>query len=324
MYSPHELHGLNWMMPAFATPNATDITATNTIAVDNLTAAVDRMIGDGVDVISIMGSYGECHTLLFEEFQTLVKATLDAVKKRVPVFVGVTSVNSREVVRKARFVKEIGGEGLFAGVPHYYPPTVENAIEYYREISELFPDLSIQVYHNPTLHHIHIPVSAFREITKNRNVVSMKDSHRTPLEFMRLQDVVQGKISVFVNQTQYYPYAEWGSRGFWSTDAAMGPWPLLALRNAADRGDAAKAREILGEIAGGGDGGDFGGPQDNARKLAATHAGYCDLGPNRPPFVVVTPESLERAVKRAERWKGLCAKYRPEVEAAAREPAMAR
>lgn len=326
MYGPGDLRGLNWMIPSFATPNATDITATDTIDVDNLRDAINKGIADGVNVISLMGSYGECHTLLFEEFQTYVKAAVEFVNNRVPVFVGITSINSREVVRKARFARDVGAQGIFTGVPHYYPPTVDNAIEFYREICELFPDLSVQIYHNPTLHHIHIPVRAFPELVKNQNIVSMKDSHRTPLEFLRLQDVVKGKISVFVNQSQYYPYADYGARGFWSTDAAMGPWPLLALRNAVDSGDVEMAKQVLRDISpgGGGDGGDFSGPQDNARKLGAAYAGYCNPGPNRPPFVVVTPDSLQRAIKRAEAWKELCAKYRPIVEAAAREPALAR
>lgn len=323
MYAADELHGLNWMFPAFATEDATDINSTDTIAVDNMRDAINKGIDDGVDVISLMGSYGECHTLLFEEFQTIVKAAVEFVDDRVPLMVGVTSINSREVVRKARFARDVGAQAIFVGVPHYYPPTVDNAIEFYREICELFPDLSVQIYHNPTLHHIHIPVRAFPELIKNKNIVSMKDSHRSPLEFMKLQDIVRGKISMFVNQSQYYPYHHYGARGFWSTDAAMGPWPLLALRNAVDAGDEEAAKQVLRDISpgGGGEGGDFTGPQDNARKLGAAYAGYCDPGPNRPPFVLVSPQSLERAIKRAEAWKTLCAKYRPIVEAARQEPA---
>jgi hypothetical protein len=34
----------------------------------------------------------------------------------------------------------------------------------------------------------------------------MKDSHRTTQAFMNLKKIVKDKISVFVNQTQLYPY----------------------------------------------------------------------------------------------------------------------
>lgn len=315
-YAPGDLKGLNWMAPAFATDNATSLEATDTVDVDRLAYALDKGIKDGIDVISMCGSFGEFHTLLFEEFQTLVKATLDVVNKRVPVFIGITSINGREAVRKAKFVREVGGEGIFTGVPFYYPPTVENTIQYFKEMAEMFSDLSIQIYHNPPLHRIHIPVAAFNEFVKYKNIVSMKDSHRTPLEFMKLMDVVEGKISLFVNQTMYYPYKLLGARGFWSTDAAMGPAPLLCLRDATDAGDYETAKQILREITATSAGEAFDGsaPQDNARKIAATLAGYCNLGPNRSPFMVVTPESQEKQNRRALRWKELQEKYAPQVK----------
>ncbi len=319
MYRPDELRGLNVMMPAFAKEGATDLDAVDTVDLDKLADAVDRIIKDGADVISTTGSYGEFHTLLWDEFQTLVTTTLDVVNKRVPVFVGITSLNGREVVRKAKFVREVGGEGIFTGVPFYYPSTVNNCIRFYHEVAERFPDLSIQIYHNPALHRIHIPVAAFEKITEHSNIVSMKETTaRWPLEFARLMDVVKGKISVFVTQNQYFPYALVGARGFWSTSAFMGPWPLLRLRDAVDAGDFETAQAVLRDIAPNAGGAPEGTEAtDMARKLACKYAGYADLGPNRSPFMEVSPESLERAIKQAKRWKGLCEKYRPEVESRA-------
>jgi len=316
-YAPSDLHGVNWMAPAFATANATSLEAENTIHVDNLKYALDKGIKDGIDVISMCGSFGEFHTLTFEEFQTLVKATLEVVNKRVPVFFGITSIHGREAVKKAKFVREAGGEGIFTGVPFYYPPTVQNTINYFHEMSELFPDLSIQIYHNPPLHRIHIPVSAFHELVKHKNIVSMKDSHRSPLEFIKLMDVVNGKITQFVNQMMYYPYQTMGARGFWSTDACMGPAPLFALRDTTDAGEYEAAKQVLRDMAACSAGGDtFDGqlPQDNARKIAATLAGYCDLGPNRSPFMVVTPESQEKQNARALKWMALQEKYAAQVK----------
>lgn len=301
------------MVAAPATADATRLDATDTVDVDSLRDLLNKLIADGVNVVSMMGSYGECHTLLWEEFQALTKTAVETVNKRVPLFIGVTSVNSREAARKARFARDVGAEGIFTGVPFYYPPTVDNAIQFYHDMADYLPDLSIQIYHNPPLHNIHIPVSAFTRLVEKRQIVSMKDSHRSPLEFMRLIDVVEGKISVFVNQMQYYPFQEMGARGFWSTDSNMGPFPLIRYRDAVDEGDVQTAKQILREIQALGEG-EFGGPQDNARKLAASTTGYANLGPNRPPFVVIQPDSLARQMKRAEAWKQLSEKYRPQVE----------
>jgi dihydrodipicolinate synthase/N-acetylneuraminate lyase len=319
MYGPEELSGLMAMMPAFATPDALDIRAVDTVDVGNLRAGLDRMIRDGAGVITTTGSWGECHTLLRDEFETLTRETLDVANKRLPVFIGCTSPNSREVYQKMLFVREAGAEGVLLGMPYYDTATADNIARFYQDIAAAFPDLSIMIYHNPVNHKVHIPVSVFTRITQQSNIVGMKDSHRTPLEFQRLQDIIKGKISVFVNQAQLYPYWDLGAVGCWSVDAWMGPWPVLRLLEAAREGDWATAREIIGDITerrvGGGE--RAGVPVDNARKPGFAFAGYCNPGPNRPPFVEISDESMAKAKRRAEYWKSLCDKYRPQVEALA-------
>ena len=93
MVTAKDVQGVMAMMPSFSTKDAGDLTAKNTIDVDNLKAGVDKMIGDGVDVITTTGSFGECYNLSWDEYKTLASAAVDAVKKRVPLFVGATSPN---------------------------------------------------------------------------------------------------------------------------------------------------------------------------------------------------------------------------------------
>ena len=94
------------MMPAFATDTAADLSATDTVSVERLRAGVERMVRDGANVIATTGSFGECHTLLPAEFRTLAHETAAAVRRRIPLFIGVTSANARETVEKMRVVAE--------------------------------------------------------------------------------------------------------------------------------------------------------------------------------------------------------------------------
>ncbi|HZR97557.1 MAG TPA: dihydrodipicolinate synthase family protein [Chloroflexota bacterium] len=314
MLTAQDLHGVMAMMPAFATPDAADINATSTIDVDNLKAGVDRIIRDGIDVIATTGSFGEFHTLLPDEFATLARATVEAVNQRVPLFIGCTALNSREAVQKMRVAREAGAEGVLVGVPFYFPSTVENAVRFYTDISALFPDLAIMIYHNPDLHHVTLPVDCFRQLGQLPNVVAMKDSHRDPRQMLRLRQIVGGKISVFVNQLQYYPYTLLGAAGCWSIEAWQGPWPLLRLRDAIAAGDAATAQEIILALSADGDGPPNLSWRETARKISIRYAGYCDPGPLRPPFVEIPAAVDERARRRAAYWGELCAKYRPQVE----------
>ncbi len=311
---PADLHGLMAMMPAFATDDAASIDATATVDVERLHQGVDRIIRDGADVLATTGSFGEFHTLLDGEFETLVRATVEAVDRRIPVIVGVTALHSREVIRRARVARDAGADGLLVGVPFYFPSTVENAVGFFEELAGRVPELGIMIYHNPTLHNVALPVGAVAKLAKLPNVVAMKDSHREPRDMIALSRATGSDLSVFVAAWQYLAYADYGAAGLWSYDCWMGPWPLLRLRDAVAAGQRERAADITLDLYP---------PRDQlpplswretAAKIAIGHAGYIQPGPLRPPFVTIPPEVDRTARERSERWLAACERYRPDVE----------
>lgn len=316
-YRWDELKGVCGMMPAFATADAGDLMATNTIDVDNLQDGVDRIIKDGIGMIATTGSFGQCYNLFFDEFQTLVRATIEAANKRIPLMLGVTSANPRETAQKIKFVREAGGEGVLVGLPYYDAMSVPKIIDFYKSICELFPDISVMIYHNPPNHKAHIPVRAFEELVKNPNIVCIKDSHRAPPEFLALHQIIDGHIAHMVNQTQTYPYYEMGAAGCWSITAWQGPWPVIRLYQACVDGDTETAKRIQAEIGGDGGGGEYRPATlpDVQGGNVQEFTGYIKPGPYRAPHSLGPQGPDERARKAAARWLELCEKYKPEVEA---------
>src|SRR4029453_19181664 len=141
MIAAKDVQGVMAMMPSFSTKDAGDLNARNTIDVDNLKAGVDKMINDGIDGITTTGSFGECYNLPGDEYKTSPAAAVDAVKKRVPLFVGATSPNVREVVERLKFVQDIGGDGTLLGVPYYDAQSPEYMADFYTQIAEMFPKM---------------------------------------------------------------------------------------------------------------------------------------------------------------------------------------
>ena len=316
-YTPDELKGVCGMMPSFATADAGNLLATQTINVHNLQEGVDRIVKDGIGMIATTGSFGQCYNLFFDEFQTLVRATIEAVNKRVPLMLGVTSANPREAAQKIKFVREAGGEGVLMGLPYYDAMSVPKIIDFYKQMCELFPDISVMIYHNPPNHKAHIPVRAFPELIKNPNIVCMKDSHRTPPEFLALHEIIDGHIAHMCNQMQSYPYISMGAAGCWSIDAWQGPWPIIRLYQACVEGDIATAKRIQSELRSDG-GGDFrlGQLPDVQGGNVQEFAGYIKPGAARPPHSLGPQDPTgERARKAAAHWVAMSEKYRPEVEA---------
>ena len=130
MIRAQDLKGVVAMMPAFTTPDGGSPEALETIDTKTLMESVDKMIKDGANAIATMGSFGEFHTLLWEEKKKLIEATISAVRQRVPVFIGCTTFHTRETIREAKFAQQAGADGVLCGVPFYYPSTVENAVQF--------------------------------------------------------------------------------------------------------------------------------------------------------------------------------------------------
>ena len=166
------------------------------------------------------------------------------MNKRIPVVIGCTSLNTREVLLKMDYAAKAGADAVLVGVPFYFKSSVPNAVQFYFDLADEHPELGIFIYHNPRNHHIHIPVPAFKELVSRPNIVGMKDSHRTPMQFMQLMDIVRGKISVMTNQNQMFPYMMMGAAGCWSINAWMGPSPVIRAYQAGREGRWDEVREI--------------------------------------------------------------------------------
>ena len=141
MLAASDIGGMMAMMPAFAKDSAADLRATDTVSVERLRAGLDRMVRDGADVIATTGSFGECHTLLPDEF-----AHAGARDRRTwcAAAFRCSSASPRSMRarrwRRCAWSSETAADGVLLGVPYYFPSTVENAVRFFREIAELFPE----------------------------------------------------------------------------------------------------------------------------------------------------------------------------------------
>ena len=307
---PSDLRGVIAMMPSFTTDDGADFDATETIDVGRLRAGVDRIIGDGVDAIATTGSFGEVYNLLPSEVATLTSATVEAVAGRVPVFVGCTEPNPRATLERLRMIRDSGAPGAFVGAPYYMPQTVENAVRFFEEIAERFPDLAFMLYHNPGLHHVTLPVPAVVRLAQQPNIVAIKDSHRDTVPFSKLVAGVGDQLQIYVYQAQLFPYALLGANGCWSINVWMGPWPILQLRDACAAGDWPAARAIAAEVFGSDAPGTDPRYRELQLKIAVQAAGYCDPGPLRSPFWELPDDVVASARTRGERWRDLAEDFR--------------
>lgn len=314
-----DFRGVYALVPACATPDAHKWSAEATIDVEAQRELVNRLIEDGVHGIITTGSTGECHTLLWEEQKTLFDTVVDAVDGRVPVLTGTWAPHTRESIAKTRYAFDIGADGVMNGPPQYVEPTVENTIQYYRDLADACPEMTVMIYHNPGAFRVTLPVERFEEIKEIPNVVAMKESLPDLDRMKALADTAGDKICFMT----YEPFAmeamRHGFGGIWSAHSiCMGPEPVMRLYDSIVGEDWQTAGAITREcneiydrfFEGMGGFQVFLKYQVNAMHECVNAAGYARSGPARPPFTHV-PEIVRTACRaHARDWRQLVERWK--------------
>ena len=120
--------GWRGVFPAATTQFKTDLTVDS----EATQRSLDALIKDGVNGLIMLGTCGENNSLDPEEKRAVLKSAVEVVKRRVPVVVGVSELDTRRAVAFARDAEAIGADGLMALPAMVYVPKPE-------ELSELNP-----------------------------------------------------------------------------------------------------------------------------------------------------------------------------------------
>lgn len=319
MLASSDMRGVYAIIPTPAKYGADRWDAVDTVDLVETERVVNRLIGDGVHGLIVLGTTGECATITGQEYESFVDCVLGTVKKRVPAFVGTTALGTHEVVRRARFAVDRGADGILLGLPMWQPLTVDMAVEYYRGISEAFPRLALMVYGNGRAFRFAFPPQFWSHVVDVAPTL-MAAKYSRPNALLDSIAATKGRVHFLPHDGGLSKFAELSpatTTACWSTAASMGPEPVLeqmrallsgdrdALRAIAN--DLAWAREPIGEITS--DPELFATYNIQMEKIRIQAAGYCKAGPIRPPYNSMPERYAECAKENARRWRQLCEKY---------------
>lgn len=318
--TPEKCRGVFALVPACSTSNANTPDAKNTFERDSFAVLVDDLVRAGVHGIITTGSFGEWHTLTWEEHKQLIDTTVEVVNGRVPVVIGASSTSTREAIEKALYAIKAGADAIMNGPPMYLRLSLENAIQYYKDLSQTCPEIGIVVYHNPNMFKVTIPPRAWEKIKRIPTVVGVKDTIRDIRHQMEICRICGNRISVLVMDYAMFPAMMFGAKGCTSIYANMGPQPVLRLYEYCHEKNWEKAMEIAQDI-------NIAWERSQVFmaeakldtmqllvpwfKAAIDFAGYGRAGPARRPFAQkwFPKEAEESAKVFAQEWKKLVKKY---------------
>ena len=94
------------------TPILTPMNADESVNLDELRRQIERLIAGGVHGIFPFGTNGEGYILSMEEKISVLEATIDQVKGRVPVYAGTGCVSTRDTITLSREAERLGADAV--------------------------------------------------------------------------------------------------------------------------------------------------------------------------------------------------------------------
>lgn len=301
--------GINGLWPILPTPakdNASDWRERETVDLDETARVVEALIAAGVDGLLSLGTYGEAHSLLWEEKKAFVGCVVETIRGRIPYFAGSTALNTREVIDQTRVLHDMGVSGTMLGVPMWCKTDVATAVRFFQDVTEGCPDTALAIYANSEAFKFEFPRPFWAQIGRLPQAVTCK---YLGIGMLATDMALAPNIRFLPNEADYYAAARIDPEritAFWSSSTLCGPLPALALR---DRVEAAKrnhdwsaAKEIADRFRAcdrgffpRGEFSEFSKFNAGLEKARMDAAGWMKAGPVRPPYHVIPPEYLEGA-----------------------------
>lgn len=316
-----DLRGVMAYPPTPALPGADRVDATDTVDLAESERMIRALIADGVDAIALNGTLGEMASLTLTEWQSFagtVAETVRDVDPDFPVFVGATTLNTRDTVERMRFLADLGITGTLLGRPMWGDMVAPVMERFYRDVAEAVPELAIVVYDNTAAFGGIIPRSVYKTLIDLPQVVAVKYAGGASVGFRYHNDMAHTGTTfpLMPIETDWFPawemYGEELVGMAWSSTTAMGPGPVLELRDALREGRTDDARWLTERLRWahepflvGQNFMEFAKYNVPLEKIRVNGAGYIKVGESRRPYSddLVPEEHIRTTDEHVERYK---------------------
>ncbi len=143
------------------------------------TDVLGRLCGDlikaGVHGLTPLGSTGEFAYLTRAQRESVVRATIEAADKRVPVVAGVASTATADAVEQAISWQKLGADGILAVLEAYFPLKDAQVESYFRAIADAV-DIPVVIYTNPNFQRSDLTLDVITRLSEHPRIRYIKDA----------------------------------------------------------------------------------------------------------------------------------------------------
>ena len=151
------------------------VDAAGRVKVAALGRLVEELIGAGVHGLTPLGSTGEFAYLGNAQRADVVRATIDAASRRVPVVAGVAATATADAVAQAKAYEKLGADGILAILESYFPLTAVQVENYFRAIADAV-GLPVVLYTNPQFQRTDLSLDVIARLGEHPRIRYIKDA----------------------------------------------------------------------------------------------------------------------------------------------------
>lgn len=157
---------------------------------------VDDLVDAGVHGVTPLGSTGEFAYLDREQRVEVVRATVEATARRVPVVPGVASTVTRDAVAQAKAYQQLGADGILAILEAYFPLKDAQVEGYFRAIADAV-DIPVVLYTNPQFQRSDLSLDVVERLSEHPRIRYIKDASTNTGRLLSIMNRCGGRLSVF-------------------------------------------------------------------------------------------------------------------------------
>lgn len=151
------------------------VDAEGRVCADVMGRLCDDLIQAGVHGLTPLGSTGEFAYLGTAQREAVVRATIEAAQRRVPVVAGVASTSVADAVAQARLYEKLGADGILAILEAYFPLKDAQIESYFRAIADAV-DIPVVIYTNPQFQRSDLTLDVIARLAEHPRIRYIKDA----------------------------------------------------------------------------------------------------------------------------------------------------
>src|SRR3954468_9637951 len=219
-----DLHGV---FPYLVSP----VDAAGEIRTDVLGRLCDDLIKAGVHGLTPLGSTGEFAYLSGKQRTAVVRTSIEAAQKRVPVIAGVVSTSTADAVAQAKSYQQLGADGILAILEAYFPLQDAQVESYFRAIADAV-DIPVVIYTNPNFQRSDLTLEVIARLAAHPRIQYIKDASTNTGRLLSIINRCGDSIKVF-SASAHIPAAVMliGGVGWMAGPACLIPRQSVELYN---------------------------------------------------------------------------------------------